>query len=277
VTGVLALLCGGALAEEPARHAPQERVLVDTLTVGSATAPLVIGPCGDDRCALQVQGAGSARAPVWSFDRGPYQLVDVDHGWMVHTGTPEAFSLAWEPFAGVAPTPTALVHIENSPEHIIDRWFVVTLDEAPAVLWSGGGMYRTVGPAEVRPMVVGEQTWVVQTAVVGRETAGGDHDDAQIEAFRFQAGQAELVAVPDAELPLYAVVVASFPHAEEADPARSEASCLHTWWQLDSTAYPKLAPGLTVLGKVTPDRALAERWLSTAQSCRPDAYLKRAR
>ncbi len=73
------------------------------------------------------------------------------------------------------------------------------------------------------------------------------------------------------------MVVASFPGAAEADLARSESSCLRTWWQIDSTAYPKLAPGLTILGKITPDRALAERWLSTALSCRPDAFLKRAR
>ncbi len=70
------------------------------------------------------------------------------------------------------------------------------------MLWSGGGMCRAVGPTEVRPMVAGEQTWVVQTTVVGRESAGGDHDDVQVEASRYQAGQAELVAVPDAELPL---------------------------------------------------------------------------
>lgn len=272
------LLLALSYASDAQRHGPEDRVLVDTLRVGAQTAPLVLGPCGAATCALQVEGSGPGRAEVWRFDRvASYGVVDMDHGWMVQTGNPEAFSLAWEPFPGVAPAPTAMVHIENSPEHVIDRWALVALGDTPTVLWRGGGMHRTIGPADVRPMRLKDATWVVETAVVGRETAGQPHDDARIEAYRYEKGHAELVAVPEAELPLFAVVVASFPTPAAADTARGDAKCLRPWWQLDSSLYPKLAPGLTVLAKLTPDRALADRWLTTAKACRSDAYVKPAR
>jgi hypothetical protein len=83
--------------------------------------------------------------------------------------------------------------------------------------------------------------------------------------------------VPEAEWPLYAVVYGSFPTPDEAEAAVGTAPCLRATWRLDSGVYPKLSPDLTVLGRVTPDRALADRWLQAARACRSDAYVKRAR
>jgi len=272
------LLLPFAFAAEPPAHPPTARVVADTLEVGGRSAPLVLGPCTEANCELYVEGPAGAKAVVSTFGPGPFRVVDLDHGWLVSGHTPgDAFSFAWEPLSGLAPEPTVLIHTEHGGEHVIDSWRIVTLGDVPRVVWSAGGMPRFVGPSEVRSFVSGGATLVVRSEVVGRSGPDMPHDDARIAVYRHVVGEPELVEVSEATVPLYATVFASFPTRDEADAAVAGAPCLKHAWFLDSGVYPKLTPGLTVLAKVTPDRALADRWLEAAKRCRADAYVKRAR
>jgi len=270
-----------ALAAEPPQHGADERVVVDTLRADEGSAPLVIGPCGPKVCPLQVEGQGDARARVWPIDRAdlPYQLVDVDHGWMVQThNAPAGLSVAWEPYPGLVPQGAALVNVRVGPEHFVDHWTLVGLGDRPEVLWESGSAPSISVRADVRPWTSGGVTHVLHTVRLRHEFAENGHEDVRIEALRYVDGQTKLVAVPEADLPLHAVILAAFPTPAEALAARDGERCLRgITWLLSSGDFPRLTPGLSLLGRVTADRAQADRWLETAKACRADAYLKRAR
>jgi len=268
-------LLPSALAAPPPPHPPETRLVADTVTVEGRTAELVVGPCAG---TCSVAFAAGGEVAVARFGPGPFEVTDVDHGWIVDGAGPhDTFTFTWEPLSGVAPVPTVLFHVEQGHEHVVDRWKVVALDTPPRVLWEGGSMPRDAGTTEVRALTAGATRQVVLSEWVRRDTLGAPHDEARIRVFRHVAGHAELQPVPDGEVPLYATVFASFRTPAEADAAVAAEPCLGHAWRLDSTGYPALTPGLTVLAKLTPDRDLANRWLQAATACRPDAYVKRAR
>lgn len=264
------LILQTALATELTTHRYDQRVELGTLGAGDTPFVLVLGPCDTPTCPLVLE-RGDAHHTVATVEREGSTWASgalKEDGMLVQLGEQQQLTVELLPVEDLVPMPAVLVHSIQGWDHLRDvRELIVAETSGLRSVWSGHLMPRELGFTTVRFLRLDGRTTLVQEYVLPIGIQSETHATAVVEGWRWEQGK--LVEVPD--LPAWAAI------AGLVGAPRNGRGCLVEFPVLSTDDWPRLAPGLSIRGWVTADRAEAQRRVEQARACVPDAYVKRAR
>lgn len=241
---------------------------------------LEIPPCPNTECVLRARVGTGKGVELHRFRprESEYSVERIESEWLVNAGEAESFTVSVEVERGLMDVPALVVHVVAGFDHLFDRWFLLRTHagEIKQVWQEAGAMTRDVAFTVVRfEDVTGDGTKeIIRGAVLPRHTASDNAETWTYSVLRWRGGEFRPLSFGD-DIPVHVVVTGSFKSPDRAFATRDATECLSRFSVLESSAFPKLAPGLYVVALPTFSARDRDAALKMARSCITDAYVKR--